>query len=363
MAGEAKIRVLVVDDSAFARKVIREVLAREPRVEVVDVARDGLDALEKIQSLRPDVVTLDLQMPNLDGVGVLKALPKASRPPILVVSFSDEDTELGAEALALGAADIVKKPTALATDRLYELSGELLQKIRVLADSAALRNREGARAPAPGEVSPAAPEPSPKPPAAPELIPREADEVQLVAVGTSTGGPAALTHLCAALPADLPVPVVVALHIPAGYTSALAARLNGASPIRVREAEEGMTLLPGTVTLAPGGFHLKVRKRGDALCAQVDLFPHTPYTPSVDVLFETAAEAVGGARVLGVVLTGMGDDGVVGARAIHAQGGVVLTEAPHTSVVDGMPRSVRDAGLSSAEVPLGQMAKAILQRL
>ena len=359
MDGEGRIRVLVVDDSAFARKVIREVLSREPRVEVVDVARDGLDALEKIQSLRPDVVTLDLLMPNLDGVGVLRALPQEDRPSILVVSFSDADTELGAEALSLGAADIVKKPTALATDRMYELSGELLAKIRVLAESGTRRTRGVVPAADASSGAPALPSPSPEP----VFEPRSADAVQLVAVGTSTGGPAALTHLCAALPANLPVPVLVALHIPAGYTAALAARLDAASAIRVREAEEGMPLLPGTVNLAPGGFHLKVRKDREQLLAQVDLFPHTAYTPSVDVLFETAAAAVGGKKVLGVVLTGMGDDGVKGARVITGQGGSVLTEASHTCVVDGMPRSIREAGLSSAAVGLGEMGRAIVQRL
>ncbi len=344
-SGGSKIRVLVVDDSAFARKVLREVLAREPRVEVVDIARDGLEALEKIAALKPDVVTLDLVMPNLDGVGVLQALPADRRPKILVVSFSDADTELGAQALQLGALDLVKKPTALATDRMYELSGELLSKVRALA---------GAHVP------------PPLPPPEPEVLPPGAwpagVSVELVAIGTSTGGPQALTHVLGGLPAELPVPVAVALHIPAGYTAALSKRLDSTCAIGVVEAMDGMRLLPGTAYIAPGGQHLKIERRGDGLFARVGVVPVTTYTPSVDVLFETAVEATGG-RVLGVVLTGMGDDGLRGARRIHSGGGRLLVESWESCVVYGMPRVVREAGLALDEVKLAEMAHAIVRNL
>lgn len=343
MTDERRIRVLVVDDSAFARKVLRDVLARDPRVEVVDIARDGLEALEKIAALHPDVVTLDLLMPNLDGIGVLKALPLENPPRVLVVSFSDADTELGAEALQLGALDIIKKPTALATDRMYELAPPLLKTIRAVAE-----------AHFPPQTRPVVPT---------QLPSRErVSKTELVVVGTSTGGPQALTQLMAALPADLPVPVAVALHIPAGYTEALAKRLDASSNIRVVEASDGMLLSPGTVLVAPGGLHLEIVRSPEGLRARTRALPIKPFTPSVDVLFESAAQATSGA-VLGVVLTGMGDDGLEGSRKIREAGGEVLTEAPESCVIYGMPRMVAESGLSSAQAPLWRMSQAIVERL
>lgn len=350
MSAEAKIRVLVVDDSAFARKVLREVLTRDPRIEVVDIARDGLDALEKIATLKPDVVTLDLVMPELDGIDVLKALPPEGRPKVIVVSFSDADTELGAQALELGALDIVKKPTALATDRMYELSGELLARVRAMADLATVPPPM----PAPtSAVSPAQAQPV-----------LQAPRCDLIVVGTSTGGPQALTRLVSALPAGLPVPMVVALHIPAGYTQAIARRLDDHCALHVVEATDGMLLSPGVVVLAPGGLQLEVERDGrdGPLRARVFHRPAEPYTPSVNLLFSSAARVTGG-RTLGVVLTGMGDDGLSGARHIREAGGRILNEAAQTCVIYGMPRVVREAGLSSLEVPLDQMAEAIVSAL
>ncbi len=345
MSADGQIRVLVVDDSAFARKVLREVLSRDPRIEVVDIARDGLEALEKIATLKPDVVTLDLVMPELDGIGVLKALPATDRPRVLVVSFSDAETELGAEALQLGALDVVKKPTALATDRMYELSGELLEKVRTLG---------GAKVPplASARVEP--------PPMRPELL--EARTAELVVVGTSTGGPQALTHLVEALPGAFPVPMVVALHIPAGYTDAIARRLDTRSAVHVVEASDGMRLSPGMVAIAPGGLQLEVARTPSGLVTRVYNSNALPYTPSVDLLFASAAKA-SGARVVGVVLTGMGDDGLEGARQIREAGGRILSEAPESCVIYGMPRVVWEAGLSEAEVALPQIDRAIVEAL
>lgn len=337
------VRVLVVDDSAFARKVLRQVLSSSPDIEVVGIARDGLEALEKIAELQPDVVTLDLAMPHLDGIGVLQALPAEGAPRVVVASISGADTERGLEALENGAIDVVTKPTALATDRLYELSGELIAK--VLAAAAAT------------------PHPAVNAPAPVQVVSGEAVGRSLVVVGTSTGGPPALTRLITGLPANFPVPMAVALHIPEGYTAALARRLDEASEVRVIEAEDGLVLVPGLVAIAPGGRHLKIERQGESLVARVETTPlSTPYRPSVDELFRTAARAAG-SGVLGVVLTGMGDDGLEGARAIHAAGGEVLTEAASSCVVYGMPRSVAEAGLSAAQAPIEGMAAAITKRL
>jgi two-component system chemotaxis response regulator CheB len=338
-----KVRVLVVDDSAFARKVIREALASVADVEVVDLARDGLEALEKIALHRPDVMTLDLVMPNLDGVGVLRALAgDVAAPRVVIVSMSDADSDLAVEALALGALELVHKPTALATDRLYEMSGELSAKVKAVA---AARRPPRAR-------------PAPGPPPPPALRPRH----ELVAIGASTGGPQAVARLLAELPADFPVPILVALHLPAGYTESFARRLDETCALEVREAEDGLPLRAGLAVISRGGLHLKVRG-GAGLSAALDVRPvDSVHRPSVDVLFESAVE-VAGRGVMAVVLTGMGDDGVRGARLVRAAGGTVLTEAERTCVVYGMPRAVREAGLSDEQRPLDEMAAAITRRL
>jgi len=336
------IKVLVVDDSAFARKVLREVLSGSPGIEVVGTARDGLEALEKIAELSPDVLTLDLVMPNLDGLGVLASLPLVNAPRVIVVSVSDADTELGAAALQAGALDIVRKPTALATQQLYELREELVTKIRVAHE---------ARHPSTAALTPIA--------ARLSLAPKH----DIIVLGTSTGGPQALTRLLPALPADLPVPMLIALHIPPGYTEALAARLDAASALDVREAEEGLELRAGLVVLARGGVHLRVIRSGRKRLVTLDhRLGNAQHAPSVDLLFESAA-SVYAERTLGVVLTGMGNDGQQGSAAIHRAGGTVLTESELSSVVYGMPRCVKEAGYSNAEAPLEAMARAIVDHL
>jgi two-component system chemotaxis response regulator CheB len=343
---ERRIRVLVVDDSAFARKVLRETLSRDPRLEVIGTARDGLEALEKIAESRPDVITLDLVMPNLDGLGVLRALPREDAPRAVVVSISDADSALGVEALQSGAVDLVHKPTPLATDRLYDLGGELVAKV-VGAASA----------------HPAVGRPSTNPASRGAPLPAfGSSSVKLVVIGTSTGGPQALTRLLSALPRDLPCAVAVALHIPAGYTEALARRLDESSPINVVEAIDGASLAPGTVAIARGGTHLRVTAHDGAIVTHLDSKPIAPFCPSVDLLFKSAAEALGPA-VLGVVLTGMGADGVEGARAIHDAGGRVLTETESSCVVYGMPRAVVEADLSDANADIDKMADAIFRHL
>lgn len=339
MTDASKVRVLVVDDSAFARKVLREILNADPRISVVGTAKDGLEALEQIVELKPDVITLDLVMPNLDGVGVLRALPPSGTPRALVVSISDANSDLGIQALQAGAIDVVQKTSALATDRLFELSDELRQKVMVAA-AAAPRLRA-----TPGRVNP----------------PAVASKVSLVVVGASTGGPQALSRLVPAFAANLPVPVAIALHIPAGYTNALAKRLHEASSVSVSEASiEATELVPGKVVVAQGGTHLAVRRRTDSsLWAELDFAPQESlYAPSVDHLFRTAARAAG-SGVLGVVLTGMGDDGLSGSRAIREAGGAVLVESESSCIVHGMPRAVQAAGLAAGEAPLQDMAALI----
>ncbi len=301
------VRVLVVDDSAFARKVLREVLGRNPLLEIVGIARDGLDALEKIAELKPDVITLDLMMPGLDGLGVPRAPPPPG-PRVVVVSTTAKDSDLAVAALQAGAFDVVHKPTALATEQLYELADELQRTVL-----AAGRARSPLILAEPEE--PASP---PKRRAKPQGAPR------ILVIGASTGGPQALTRILKRLPRDLPIPVAIVVHMPPGFTSSFAKRLDLEGPLAVLEAYQGVELRPGLAVVARAGMHLKLDVRGSACFAVLDVRPLSgPHTPAVDVLFQSAADAFG-AEVLGVVLTGMGSDGMEGARAIRAVGGTVI---------------------------------------
>jgi two-component system chemotaxis response regulator CheB len=329
--------VLVVDDSAFARTVISRLL-RDAGIDVIGTAHDGGEALAAIAETDPDLVTLDLTMPHVDGLAVLRELRGRPRPRVLVVSVSSIDTDLGAEALALGAIDLVAKPTAIASDRLNEIAVELVAKVY----AASVRGTTAA-------------------------IPREnrrtEHRARLVLIGTSTGGPQALTRVLSSLPAGLAAPVAMALHIPGGYTEALAKRLDKISPLEVVEARDGMVLRPGLAVLAPGGMNLRVDANGSGeLHARVSPLPLTPFKPSVDELFESGAAAVGGAA-LGVVLTGMGDDGLAGARAIADAGGALLAEAASSCVVYGMPRTVLEANLGARSIPLDAMAEEIAKHV
>ena len=340
------VRVLVVDDSAFVRKVVRQMLSRSPFVEVVGAARDGEEALELVERLRPDVVTLDLNMPGSDGLDFLRK-QMARRPlPVIVVSVASEAGELVMQALDAGAVDVVQKPTALATDRVLEIADDLIAKVK-----------GAARARLQPLPVPAAPI------TAGAGTPRAAN-TDVVVIGVSTGGPQALKQVIPQLPADFPVPVAMVLHMPVGYTELFAASLARVSRLKVAEARDGDPVRPGTAILAPAGHHLTfVRDAAGAVAARLSLRPvDTPHRPAVDVLFQSAAEVYGD-RALGVVLTGMGSDGTRGAAWVKAQGGRVFTEAEETCVVYGMPRSVAEAGLSDRAVPLHRMAEAILGAL
>jgi two-component system chemotaxis response regulator CheB len=296
--------------------------------------------------LRPDVITCDLVMPEMNGPAFVHA--QMARRPVPIVLFSSvpADGQLVLSALEAGAIDFVWKTTALASERIRDLGPELLAKVKAAATAPVAR----LKAVSDGGVATA--------------VPRSARTADVLVLGISTGGPQALRFLIPQLPADLPVPVVVVLHMPVGYTELYARKLDQISKLAVAEAHDGAPLRPGHVLVAPGGLHLSLaRDEAGAVVARVDGRPlDTPHRPSVDLLFQTAAE-IYGARVLGVVMTGMGSDGRAGAAWIKAQGGTVITEAEETCVVYGMPRSVVEAGLSDGSFPLDRMANAIVEHL
>lgn len=345
------IRVLVVDDSAYVRKVITKMLSRSPFIEVVGIAHDGAEALEKVVELKPDVITLDLIMPEMDGVAFIHKQMARSPVPIVVVSIADQGGEKVLAALDAGAVDFIQKPTALATEQILNISDELIGKVK-----------EAAKIPL-KKLALTSPPLDPLPIAEP-ILPSMAiaKAFDIVVLGISTGGPQALTHLIPQLPADFPLPLLLVLHMPVGYTKIFAERLDKISSIRVVEAQEGELVCPGVVTIAQAGRHLTCERTAEGtVITHLDTRPlDTLHRPAVDVLFQSAAEVYGD-RTLGVVMTGMGEDGKQGCAWIKARGGTVLTEAESSCIVYGMPRAVVEAGLSDHSIPLQQMAYYILK--
>lgn len=341
------IRVLVVDDSAYVRKVVKQMLSRSPFIEVVGAAHDGDEALQMVERLNPDVVTCDLIMPGTDGIAFVREQMSRKPLPIVIVSIANESGELALAALDAGAIDFVQKPTALATDKIFEVSDELIEKVKAAA-SVSMRNLQPIPAPVPSQREPSRG--------------TRTASIDIIVLGISTGGPQALKYMIPQLPADLAVPMAVVLHMPVGYTEMYARKLDEISSLKVVEAREGDALEPGVMLLAPAGRHLTFHRGDDGkVTAHLDSRPFdTPHRPSVDVLFQSAAETFG-SRSLGIVMTGMGMDGKQGAAWIKAQGGMIFTEAEETCVVYGMPSSVVEAGLSDRSVSLDRMAEAILE--
>jgi len=340
------IRVLVVDDSAFARKVIREMLSKNPYIEVVGAARDGSEALELAEQLKPDVITCDLIMPRMDGVNFIREQMRRNPIPILILSVAEQDAEQALAALEAGAVDFVQKPTALANDNLLRIREELVEKVKGAAGAPVERLR----------VEEA--------PEIPALQTHARGRVDALVIGVSTGGPQALRYLVPQFAADFPVPIAIVLHMPVGFTALYAEKLKEVSRLAVKEAADGDEMRPGLVLLAQAGRHLTLRRTPDGrVVSQLVRQPaDLPHRPSVDVLFHSAAEVYGD-RVLGIVMTGMGNDGKQGAAWIKAQGGTVITEAEQSCVIYGMPRSVVEAGLSDASVPLNELAQSIMDRI
>lgn len=341
------IRVLVVDDSAYVRKVLKRMLESDPGIVVVGTAGDGQEALDLVDELRPDVVTLDLMMPRKNGIQFLREQMAKAPLPVVVVSIASESGRMALEAMDAGAVDFIQKPTALALEKIYDIQQNVVEKVKAATGAclpALLRLTETMPQMAETRPSPAK------------------GAVDLVAIGVSTGGPQALRHVLAQLPADFPVPIAVVLHMPVGYTKLYADNLNTITAITVTEAAEGDVLRPGTVYIAPAGRHMILERASDeSVRVHLDIRPmDTLHRPSVDVLFQSAAE-VFGPRVLAVVMTGMGSDGLEGAAWIKAKGGYVFTESEESCVIYGMPRCVVEAGLSDRQVPLERLAPTIME--
>jgi two-component system, chemotaxis family, protein-glutamate methylesterase/glutaminase len=341
-----RVRVLVVDDSALMRKMIPQILSRDPQIEVVGTAMDGAFGLKKIAELRPHVVTLDLDMPRMDGVEMLRAITgKHHVPVIIVTSQTEESTRSALKALALGAFDFVAKPVDAASGRIEAIADELALKIKVAATTGAPKliltvtseKRKGTRA--------IAERPFPS---------------RVAALGVSTGGPAALQYLFAQLPEDFPGCLLVVQHMPENFTNMFAKRLDESCAIEVKEARSGDLLLAGRALICPGNHHMKVKHmpHGDVVVLD-DMPPVNGHRPSVDVLFRSMAREFG-KSALAVIMTGMGEDGVAGLGEIQAAGGITLAQSSDSCVVDSMPRSAVERGFADKVVSLSSLAGVLL---
>jgi two-component system chemotaxis response regulator CheB len=353
-----KIRVLVVDDSVVIRRMVSDVLAREPDIEVAGAAADGRIALQKIEQVNPDILTLDVEMPVMDGLETLKQLRKTHRrlPVIMFSTMTERGASATIDALALGAVDYVTKPANVgsAAAALEKIRAELIPKIRAHVPRAA------GLAAHPFSMTPAQMEQVPFQLAASRRV---TSRVEVVAIGTATGGPNALGDVVPLLPPNFPVPVVIVQHMPPIFTKFLADRLSSKSQIPVMEAANHQELLPGHAYIAPGDFHMTVErgKDGARIRTQQEQ-PENSCRPAVDVLFRSVAEVYRG-EALAVVMTGMGQDGLRGCGRIREAGGQILAQDEATSVVWGMPGYVANAGLADAVLPLGLIAGEIVRRV
>ncbi|HWQ43434.1 MAG TPA: chemotaxis response regulator protein-glutamate methylesterase [Desulfosporosinus sp.] len=373
------IGVLIVDDSPFMRMTLQKILSQDPGIKVLDTARDGREGISKLQALRPQVVTMDVEMPIMNGLQALEEIMRWQPTPVIILSsVTTEGTEATLKALDLGAFDVVAKPSGSPGADLQALSSDLVEKVKAAAvvnparlgrkyvpvGSAVVQTTISAttKVVTPGGAGSLPLGQAPRFTGSGKLASLPKYPVEIVAIGTSTGGPSALQAVLPMLPANFPVPVLVAQHMPPGFTGPLAQRLNGLCPLNVREGIHGEVLKAGNVYVAPAGKQLQVQRKAGQLTLHIgDEAPiPTLYHPSVDVMFLSLAKAVG-KGTLGVVMTGMGNDGMKGMKEVKGLGGFAIAEAEETCVVYGMPRSLVDAGLADRVVPLGEIGRTIVE--
>jgi two-component system chemotaxis response regulator CheB len=352
-----KTRVVVVDDSALVRSLLTEIINRQSDMECVGAAADPLVAREMIRALNPDVITLDVEMPRMDGIDFLAKLMRLRPMPVVMVStLTERGADVTLRALELGAIDFVAKPKIGVADGLRLLAEDITAKVRIAAQARV-------RKPAPGPHAGAGAPPAPaQPMAAPPTALGRLSTEKIIFIGASTGGTEATKEVLMALPADAPA-VMITQHMPPGFTRSYAARLDSLCRISVAEASDGERVLPGHAYIAPGGLHLSVERSGANYVARVrDAEPVNRHKPSVEVLFLSAARSVG-PNALGVMLTGMGADGAKAMKAMRDAGGWNVAQDEASCVVFGMPKEAIGAGAVHEVLPLGAIAPRLLERL
>ncbi len=342
------MKVLVVDDSALVRMAVTDILSKAG-IEVVDTAKNGREAVEKTLKLKPDVITLDINMPEMDGLTALKLImEKQPTPVVMLSSLTKEGARETLEALKIGAVDFVTKPDGVLVD-LSSVAQELVDKVQMAASTSLnvlrLQNLKKMR----GEVV--------------RGNWKKKTKDVCVLIGSSTGGPSALEMIIPRLPADIPAPIFVVQHMPPGFTKQLAERLNSISEVEVKEAENNERVRDGVVYIAPGGYHMKVRKAANVVRIKVvDGEPVNAVKPSVDVTADSVVQAYGG-NVVGVILTGMGEDGAYGMKLIKDKGGLTIASSEDTCVVFGMPKAAIELGGITSVKPVFEIAEEIVRFL
>ncbi len=342
------VKVLIVDDSAFMRNTLSGMISGDPEINVVGTARNGVEAVEKTAALRPDIVTMDVEMPVMNGIEALKHIMAENPVPVLMVSsITTEDAKVTLDALDLGAVDFVSKNLSDLSINIVRIKDILIEKIRGIAKKGLVLRKP---------VIPSKPLEMPKPGL--RTLHRK---IGIVAIGTSTGGPRALQHILAGIPKDFPVPILIAQHMPAAFTGPFAERLNQLSAIEVKEAEHGEPVRKGVAFIAPGSGHMGVdrRKITETLITISKENGEYIYKPSVDMLMLSIVERYSG-QVLGVILTGLGSDGAKGMKEIKNKGGRTIAESEETCVVYGMPKVVAEAGVADKIAPLDKIAGEIV---
>lgn len=352
-----KTRVLIVDDSAFMRRFFEDLISSEPDIEVVGKARNGADAIRKTASLSPDIVTMDVEMPEMDGLSALKEIMKG--PPVSVIMLStltSSGADITLECLETGAFDFVQKPSSSEPLEMDRIGKQLLAKIRMANTSMIIQPQ------APSKIEKQLSWKSKKEKAFKPLNRISRKKPELLLIASSTGGPQALSRFLPEIPRDFPAPIVIVQHMPAGFTRSLAGRLDGQCRIPVCEARQDMQLHPGTAVLAPGGYHLILKRNSTGLfCSLSDLPPVNSVRPAADCLFNSAA-LFQDIRSTAVILTGMGRDGTNGARALRENGAFIFAESEETSVVFGMPRSAIEAGIVDLALPIYDLPELIVKQ-
>lgn len=367
------IKVVIVDDSAFMRKAISNLLGKDPEIEVIGTATNGLEALDVVKKLDPDVVTMDIEMPKMDGITALgRIMEEMPRPVLMISSLTTEGAEVTLRALEVGAVDFIAKPSSTVSLGMFDLESELRQKVKAVAG-----RRRFMRAPArPRTATPGVAAKAPMPGAAASSAVPRAEAVKsvgrpagqrqlrdIVAIGVSTGGPPAVQKVLSALPKDFPAPILIAQHMPAAFTGPFAVRLNNLCQIEVKEAEHGEKLRDGVAYICPGGKHMTIEARLSNRSVIISEEPKSAlYKPSANELIASVGEKVG-TRALGVVLTGMGSDGLEGVKVLKAKGGRALAQNEASCVVYGMPKAIVDAGLADEILDINDVAEAIMANL
>ena len=347
-----KIRVLIVDDSSFMRMAIRGVLSRDPDIEVVGAAVDGAEGVSRAALLKPDVITMDVEMPRMDGISAVRQIMATAPTRVIMVStLTNQGAQATFEALDAGAVDYVPKNLSDSPGVQEQFRDELLKKVKEVANTSFNRKFSG---------SPATPPQADLPIERVRPL-QHIRKAGYLGIGASTGGPVAVQEVLAALPANFPIPVVVVIHMPKAFTAPYAERLNAKCKLQVKEAADGDMLKPGQVLLAPGGGHMTLARHGAGITVKISppsAYPRHFYIPSVDLMMSSLAEAASGS-MMGVILTGMGNDGMKGMQMVKSKGGATIVQDEVTCTVYGMPRACVEGGVADEVLPLSQIGTAI----